>query len=173
MSVMNTVATLHRVDQSVYNVADEMDKVIGSLDDLTITGQDILVGVFVRPSKTKIKGAGGKDFILHTGGTGKEAVEDIYQGKIVRILKMGPLAFDLGKCPSLATEWPGGELPKVGDWVFCRANDGIQVSYKGTGSQDTSMFEDMAKVPSNGGWPCRIVAFSDVIGKVSDPAVLV
>lgn len=173
MSVMNTVATLHRVDQSVFNVAEEMDKVIGSLDDLTLTGQDVLVGVFVRPSKTKIRGAGGKDFILHTGGTGKEAVEDIYQGKIVRILKLGPMAFNVEKFPSLKDEWPNGELPKIGDWVFCRAGDGIQASYKGTGSEDTKMFEDMQKVPGNGGWPCRIVAFSDIIGKVSDPAVLV
>jgi hypothetical protein len=173
MSAMNTVATLHRVDQSVYNVAEEMDKVVGSLDDIVLRGQDILVGVFVRPSKTKIIGAGGKPFIMHTGGTGKEAVEDVYQGKIVRILKLGPQAFCPKTFPELAAEWGDAPMPKVGDWVFCRATDGIQCSYKGSGSLPTEMFEDMAKMPSNGGWPCRIIAFGDVIGRVSDPAVFV
>jgi hypothetical protein len=119
-------------------------------------------------------GAGGKSIIIHTGGTGKEAVEDVYQGKVLKILKLGPTAFNKDVFPSLVEQWGGEDMiPKVGDWVFCRANDGVQVSYKGTGSVPTEMFADMEKMPSNGGWPCRIVAFNDIIGVVSGPAVVV
>ena len=173
MSAMGVVATLHRVDQSVFKVADEMDKVVGNLDGVKLRGQDVLVGVFIRPSKQMMIGAGGKPFVFHTGGTGKEAIEDVYQGKIVRILKMGPHAFNTKMFPGLEAEWGGEPLPKPGDWVFCRANDGIQVSYRGEGSEPTKMFDDIEKIPSNGGWPCRIVAFNDIIGKVTDPCVLV
>ncbi len=175
MSVMNTVATLHQVDQEqVEIVVREMTKVLGSLSAITLSGQDVLVGVFIRPGSKKIRGANGQMLEFHIGGTGAEAVEDIFQGKIVRILKLGPQAFCTKTFPRLLDEWGHEDnLPKVGDWVAMKSNDGIQVSYKGPGSESTDFFKDMQKVPSNGGWPCRIVSFSDIIVKVSDPAVLV
>lgn len=174
MPVMNTVATLHNIDESVYNVAEEMAKCAGTLDDIRLKGQDVLCGVFIRPGKKRIVGAGGKEFIMHTGGTGKEAVEDVYQGKVLKILKLGPQAFNPDVFPSLVDEWGGKEnIPKLGDWVFCRCNDGVQVSYKGSDSQSTDMFTDMEKMPSNGGWPCRVVAFSDILAVVRYPGTVV
>ncbi len=96
----------------------------------------------------------------------------MYQGKVLRVLKLGPQAFNPAVFPSLVDEW-GNDLPKVGDWVFCRCNDGVQISYKGAGSRKTTMFDNIEKMPGDGGWPCRIVAFSDIISKVDGPTRVV
>lgn len=175
MSVMGMVATLHQIDDNqIETVKTEMDRVLGDLSGVQLRGQDVLVGTFIRPGTKRIRGANGQMIDFAIGGTGAAAIEDVYQGKIVRILKLGPQAFCTKTWESLKTEWGAeDDIPKVGDWVFCNANDGLQVSYKGPGSQPTTMFNDMAKMPSNGGWPCRIVKFDDIMGKVSDPGVLV
>ena len=171
LSMMRKAAGFHQVDaDQIATVVEEMDRVVGSLDNLILRGQDVMLGVFVRPSTKKT----ASGLVLYTGGTGADQTEDTYQGVICRVLKLGPMAFNVKHFPSVLHEWGDAEaIPKVGDWVFVQATTGIQASYKGTGSQRTTMFESAVQMPDDGGWPVRIVAFSDVIGKVSDPSVLV
>ena len=71
-------------------------------------GAQILIGVYVRPEKTK----GG--IIL----TEKNRQEDLWQGKIGLIMDMGPLAFTDDDNHT----W-GDRRPKVGDWVTYRVGD--------------------------------------------------
>jgi hypothetical protein len=152
------VSVLHSGLKSNTNVADEMDKVIGDLSHFEIAGEQVLVGVYVRPTKAK------SGLILT--GTGKDVVEDIFQGKVVRVLKLGPQAF-----AKYEHEWPGG-VPKVGDWLFCRPNDAFQISLKCPGGQATDMFDDIQGRSTLGGWPCRLVFGADVYGRISDPQIV-
>ncbi len=172
MSMMRHASMLHHVDDSqVAEVITEMDRVLGSLDDVVLRGQDVMLAIFIRPSTKKLSSG----LILHTAGTGQEQAEDCFQGTIARIVKLGRQAFNLQAFPkSLADEWGDIEnIPKVGDWVYVDAKTGIQGSYKGSGSQRTAMFDGVTRMPDDGGWPIRIVSFSDIIAKVAHPAVLV
>ena len=200
MSVMQTVAALHKQFDWVHDVPTEMDAVIGDLSGISLKGQDVLCGVYLHPvqyyMQDQLRGGrfrnpeNSEPVIMNCGGTGKETLEDVYQGKVLRILKLGSQAFNPDVFKGLVDrvetnedgtprlihgEWGKyiSDLPKVGDWVFCRCNDGVQISYKGEGSQKTTMFDNIEKMPADGGWPCRIVAFSDIIAKVDSPTRVV
>jgi hypothetical protein len=162
-------AVLHRLDQSMFNVAEEMDKVVGDLSQVEVCAQQVLVGVYVRPQVSTIKGANGELIPFFSGGTGQAAMEDIYQGKVARVLKLGPQAFP----KSTLAEWGEAGPPKVGDWIAVDAGAGIQVSLKCRGSQDTGMFEGIKKVSNKTGWPCRFVQFADIFARVTEPQVMV
>ena len=78
--------------------------------DIDIFGNDVLVAIYQRPEKT----SGG---IIMTDVTRKE---DIYQGKIGLVLKIGPVAF---------VDKDGNTFRdiRVGDWIVFRPSDGWQV----------------------------------------------
>lgn len=78
------------------------------LDEIEVMGARVLIGVYVRPSRTR----GG---IIIADSTRNE---DNYQGKIGLVLKLGPLAFTAD-----ATHDWGDRAPKVGDWVLFRVGD--------------------------------------------------
>lgn len=69
---------------------------------------DVLVAIWVRPNIT----AGG----IHLTDNYKD--EDVFQGKVGLILKMGPMAFQDDE----THKWP--IKPKIGDWVTYRVSDG-------------------------------------------------
>lgn len=77
---------------------------------IDVFGADILLAVYTRPEKT----AGG--IIL----TDKTQGEDLYQGKVGYVLKVGPLVNDRNKELDV---WFKGALPKPGDWVLVRVGD--------------------------------------------------
>ncbi len=86
-----------------------LDRAGSDLDNIPICGARILVGMYKRPEKT----SGG--IIL----TDKIRNEDIYQGKVGLVLKMGPLPFD-----DTDKAYFGDRTPEIGDWVAFRPSDG-------------------------------------------------
>src|SRR5581483_7241058 len=103
MVVAANVTSLHDARPEV-DPAHDMDMTIGDISELEIAGSQVLVGVYLRGERT----AGG--IIDPT-----QIAEDKIQGKCVRVLKLGNTAFT-GDNPG----W-NGNPPKVGDWVFHRA----------------------------------------------------
>jgi len=87
-----------------------LDKYSETVKDISIYGDSLLVAIYQRPKKTK----GG---ILLTD---EYLEEDLYQGKVGLVLKVGPYPAD-----ELDMKWFNGRPPQVGDWVTFRASDGI------------------------------------------------
>lgn len=85
-----------------------MDDVAPFLNDIEPLAAQVLIGIYVRPKKT----SGGIYIPDNTQG------EDIYQGKVGLVLKLGPLAFSEDE----SHKW-GGRTPQVGDWVLFRVGD--------------------------------------------------
>ncbi len=77
-------------------------------------GASVLVAIYKRPTKTK----GG--VIL----TDQYRDEDIYQGKIGLVLKVGETPFD-----NKDEEYFGERKPQVGDWVMYRISDGMPFQF--------------------------------------------
>jgi len=102
--------------QHAVDPAQEIRDAVGNLKDVELFNMQVLVGIYIRPQKTK------SGIIL----TDKTVEEDRYQGKVGLVLKAGPSAFvdETGK-------WFNGETVKVGDWVVFRPSDGWAVSING------------------------------------------
>jgi co-chaperonin GroES (HSP10) len=94
-------------DASKQEIIDEA----GDLSEVEVMYNQILVGIWKRPERTK----GG---IILTDNTRKE---DDYQGKVCLVLKMGPAAFQDND------EMHFTQTAKVGDWVVLRPGDGWQL----------------------------------------------
>jgi len=113
--------------------ANEIRKRIGDISKIEVLHNQILVGVYIRPEKTK----GG---ILLTPQTRDE---DRYQGKAGLVLKKGPLAFvddDNNKFH--------GQNVDVGDWVFYRVSDGFPLVLNGTLCRLLEEVHVKGKIPS-------------------------
>ena len=113
--------------------ANEIRKRIGDISKIEVLHNQILVGVYIRPEKTK----GG---ILLTSQTRDE---DRYQGKAGLVLKKGPLAFvddDNNKFH--------GQNVDVGDWVFYRVSDGFPLVFNGTLCRLLEEVHVKGKIPS-------------------------
>jgi co-chaperonin GroES (HSP10) len=113
--------------------AKEIRNRIGDISRIEVLHNQILVGVYVRPEKTK----GG---ILLTSQTRDE---DRYQGKAGLVLKKGPLAFvddDNNKFH--------GQNVDVGDWVFYRVSDGFPLVLNGTLCRLLEEVHVKGKIPS-------------------------
>lgn len=110
------------------------DALKGAHEGFSPVGSDILMAIYQRPEKTK----GG--IIL----TDKTKGEDIYQGKIGLVLKVGPLVAE-----DKITDWFGGKPPKPGDWIVIRVGD-------------TFVFE-------LGGVLCRTLEAKQIRGVIAEP----
>jgi co-chaperonin GroES (HSP10) len=84
---------------------------VGDLSGIDVFGNDILCATYMRPSKTK------SGIILADQTKG----EDIWQGKVFLVLKIGPTAF---------VDDSGNKFRDIseGDWVVARNSDGWQVT---------------------------------------------
>jgi co-chaperonin GroES (HSP10) len=122
MGVMKMEHTRDPKDDIFENVKDY-------IDDVKITGAQVLVGVYVRPSRT----AGGIEL------PDSYRDEDIYQGKAGVILKMGPLPFNQND-----DDFFGGKFPKVGDWVVYRPSDGFPLQLEN--KQNCRLLSDRFKI---------------------------
>lgn len=89
---------------------------VGDISNFELFNMQVLVGIYIRPQKTK------SGIIL----TDRTIDEDKYQGKVGIVLKTGPSAFvdETGK-------WFDGNTISVGDWVVFRPSDGWAVSVNG------------------------------------------
>lgn len=85
---------------------------------------EVLVGIYQRPNKT------ASGIMLPD----KYRDEDIYQGKVGLVLKLGELAFK----PDEKHQWPS-RVPKVGDWIAFRVTDSWQLIL---GGQQCRVVED-------------------------------
>jgi co-chaperonin GroES (HSP10) len=137
---MPAVAMLHEIDPR-----EVILKKVGSLENIEVFGNDILVAIYKRPEKTK------SGLIL----TANTLNEDIHQGKVGLVLKMGPTSYlddDGNKFRDI----------KEGDWVVFRPSDGWRVTLntlQGTYSKDDTV-------------DCRIVSDISIRSRVSDPDLI-
>ena len=137
---MPAVAMLHEVDPR-----EAILKKVGPLDGVEVFGNDILVAIYKRPEKTK-------SGIILTQNT---LSEDVHQGKVGLVLKMGPTAYvdeDVSKFRDI----------KEGDWVVFRPSDGWRVTLNTL--QGTHSKEDTVD--------CRIVSDLSIRTRVSDPDLI-
>lgn len=113
-----------KMDTSADSAKEIRDKVADILPHVRLVNPfEVLVGIYKRPEKT----AGG--LIL----TDKTRGEDIWQGKIGLVLKVGRLAF------TEDTENHWDTIPKLGDWVALRVGDTWQLIL---GEQNCRMVRD-------------------------------
>lgn len=106
---MPQMAMVHDVDP-----AKQVWEQVSDLSNIHITGNYVLIGIYLRPEKTK----GG--VIL----TEKYRAEDQHQGKAGLILKMGPKAFRSDDSYS----FDDSEICRIGDWVAIFISDGRAIS---------------------------------------------
>ena len=81
----------------------------------------ILLGVWVRSEKRKLKGGGTliiPDAVIN---------EDKWQGVTALVLKMGPHCY----APNSEIEWADEDRIDVGDWVLFRRGDGFRLRLNG------------------------------------------
>jgi len=106
-----TMKMLHAV-----NPAEELRAAVGDLSKLKVFHNNILCAVYKRPEKT----ASG---LYLSDGIRKE---DEYQGKVVLVLKKGPIAFHDDDRTSFA-----GQDIEEGEWVVLRSSDGWKLNING------------------------------------------
>lgn len=139
----------------------EMFDALGDISSLEIWGSQVLLGVYCRPVETKGRFLVGNDV----------SVEDVWQGSVGMILKLGPLAF-----AEDASEF-GGRKPEVGDWVYHDVNTMIlQKSIAGPGSKKTMITAPNGTAEETRkweGWPVRILESRQIIGRIGLPEILV
>lgn len=114
----------------------------GGLEGVEVFGNDMLVAIYKRPEKTKL----GIILVDNTRS------EDVHQGKVGLVLKMGPTCF-------LDEEGSKFRDIKEGDWVVFRPSDGWRVTLNtlsGGHSKDDIV-------------DCRVVSDVSVRARVSDP----
>jgi co-chaperonin GroES (HSP10) len=93
----------------VVDPAEAIWKKIGKLDDITIFGNYVLLGVYERPEQTKSK--------IYLPDQSRS--EDRYQGKAALVLKKGPTAF----VSDHNYDFKGQDV-QIGDWVTIFVSDG-------------------------------------------------
>lgn len=113
---------------------EEVLKQVGDLGDVDIMFNMVLVACYVRPEKT----SGG----IYLTQTSQE--EDVYQGKVGLVLKLGPNAFESDDEFDFK-----GQGAQIGEWVVYKVGDAWQLQV--------------------GQWPCRLVRDSAIRMKVKDP----
>lgn len=96
--------------------ADEIRRAVGDLSGFTIFGNQVLIGIYKRPEKTK-----SGLFLADSTRT-----EDEYQGKSGLVLAMGPSAF-----VSDAHYDFKGQKANIGDWVAIFVSDGRKIVVNG------------------------------------------
>lgn len=111
---------------------------IGDVSNVEVFNNQVMVAIYKRPEKTR----GG---IIMTEA---HRDEDLSQGKVGLVVKMGALAFS----PDADDKWGFAQIEprlEVGDWVYFRASDGWAMSVNQT--------------------PCRMLDDVNVRGRVRHP----
>jgi co-chaperonin GroES (HSP10) len=137
---MPSVAMLHEIDPR-----EALREKVGDLDGIEVFGNDVLVAIYQRPTKTK------SGLILADSTRG----EDVHQGKVALVLKMGPTCF---------LDEDGARFRDIsaGDWIVLRPSDGWRVTLntmKGGSSRDDIV-------------DCRIVSDVGIRARVAHPDLI-
>ena len=103
---------LRRMDHGGVEPVDELRDKIGFIDDFQVPLNQVLLGIYMMPTKTK------SGIIL----ADETRDESKWQGKACLVLKMGPIAFKDDEKFSFH-----GFEPRVGDWVVVRPSDGMKI----------------------------------------------
>lgn len=131
------LAVPHRVIDAMSKAVDSKQAILdksGDLSTIEVLGNMVLLGVYIRPERT----AGG----IIRPDMNKE--EDLWQGKVGLVLKVGPWAFvDDDNYKFFGSKFD------IGDWGVFKIGDAWPVSING--------------------YPCKLVRDSDLKLKVSDP----
>jgi len=101
----------HEVDP-----AKKITEEIGDLSKIELFNNQILVGVYIRPQKTK------SGLYLSE----KTTEEDRFQSKVGLLLKSGPRAFEPND-----EGWFDGETFNLHDWLVFRPSDGWSITVHG------------------------------------------
>lgn len=88
------------------------DKYKDVINQMKLHGSSVLVAIYRRPEKTK-----GGIFV-----TGTNLDEDIWQGKVGLVLKVGPAPYDTEE-----RKFFDCEPPQVGDWVVFKVSEAITI----------------------------------------------
>jgi len=123
---------------------------IGSLDHVQIAQNEVLLAIYQRPEKT----AGG---IILTQNSLKE---DLYQGKVGLVIKIGASCQFERKDPKTGITY--GIPVSLYDWVLVRPSDTWALDVNG--DPNTFKREDFV--------PCRLVYDDQIRGKVAHPQVI-
>lgn len=107
---------------------------VGDLDSIKVMQNMVLVATYIRPEKT----SGG----LYLPDSAID--EDVWQGKVGLVLKVGPIAFKSDEDNRFAGAWPA-----VHDWCVYRVGDAWDLT--------------LHKVP------CRLVADHNIRLIINDP----
>ena len=101
----------HKVDP-----AKKIIEEIGDLSKIELFNNQILVGVYIRPQKTK------SGLYLSE----KTTEEDRFQSKVGLLLKLGPRVFEPND-----EGWFNGETFNINDWLVFRPADGWSITVHG------------------------------------------
>lgn len=109
------------------------EQVAPYIHGLEVAAYHVLVGVYVRPNVT----AGG----IHLTDTHGPRVEDVWQGKVGLILKIGPHCFEAGEAKRFA------KVPQVGHWAVFNVGDtfAFQLGH-GEGTRCRMVFQEDIKL---------------------------
>lgn len=113
---------------------------VGDLSGVHLMADMVLLGTYIRPQKT----AGG---IIRPDAN---VQEDVWQGKVGLVLKLGPDAFE--DTPDYTFNFGDSGKPKVGDWVVFKVGDAWGLTMKG--------------------FPCRYIRDVGIKMKIDDPSVI-
>lgn len=104
------------MDHGGVDPAQHLIDKIGYIDDVEVPLNKVLLGIYLRPEKTK------SNIILPDGVRD----EDLYQGKACLVLKLGPVAFKDDDKFSFH-----GYKAEIGQWVVIRPSDGMKLDING------------------------------------------
>jgi hypothetical protein len=140
----------HHVDDAEAKI--EIAEACGDLSGVRIRDDQILTAVYMRPAKY------GKSGLLTVRETQRE---DVYQGKVSLVLKVGPSAFK-GRNQDI----------NVGDWIVSPVRLCEQISIRCPGSK---IREDRAESGwlKNEGWPARVLFEKDILMVIERPEWIV
>jgi hypothetical protein len=161
----DSATRLHRRSYDDYDVARQhILQALGDISEIEIFGRDVMVAVFCRLNVMRV----GPDKVIYMPV--KEIKEDWWQGKAVLVVAVGPDAFQ-GDQSYLDARY-GGKPPRVGDWLFARADAGVQMSIHGEGGtrpQGVDQRGEAFDLFEWDGWPCRVVPDDRFFGRVTKP----
>jgi hypothetical protein len=166
MDSTQVATSLHGHHHDDYEQAKrEIYQMLGSVDDLEIWGEHVLVAQYVRPNVTK------NGLCL----TSKSQFEDAHVGKAVMVVKLGPDAFQ-GTEGWLKAKFGSRPPPEPGDWCFLREDVGVPVQFCGDGAEPVMAKDSVGREKEAyawRGWPCRIVHHESFIGRINKPHQIV
>lgn len=169
-------SALHRFVR--YDAKSEILAAVGDIAGIELFGTQLIVAPYVRSGILLSSSLGFPDsevlsrealYDLYDSGRGfmaqKFATEDIWQGKVCLVLKIGKGLIE----PPDDPDWEPLDFG-VGDWIFTLQENTRGVSISAPGAKQSRVLK------ANGidyvGWPSKFLFRADVYGRIDDPNIL-